>query len=120
MISAEGSVMLKGTNPRAEGICGKGIDRMQLFISREDPAGLGLLADAYALKARLAATEEQASQDRVPYATLCLAGGPGPCASIRDEQLYDGVVSGSAVLGCPGTSVPFSSDVDVVTTSMRV
>jgi len=118
IISAEGSLVLK-TKPQTEGICEKGIDRMQLFISTANPAGLGRLGDAYALKARMATTDELPAEDQLPYATLCFAGGPGPCNSIRDEGLYDGVAFGSAVLGCPGTVVPFSSDVGI-TSSMRI
>lgn len=119
IVSAEGSLVLKGTIPRSEGICERGIDRMQLFISKADSSGLGRLAEAYDLKAMMATTDKQPAQDLMPYATLCFAGGPGPCASIREDQLRDGVVFGSAVLGCPGTSVPFSADVGI-TSSMRV
>lgn len=110
IVSAEGSLVLK-VSPRIEGVCEKGIHRMQLFISKAASSDLGRLADAYKFKASMAMTEQVPIEDQVPYARLCFAGGPGPCESISDEHLYDSVAHGSAVLGCPGTCVPFSSDV---------
>ncbi|CAK0838589.1 unnamed protein product [Prorocentrum cordatum] len=110
VVSAEGSLLLQGGSPRLEGVCSKGIDRVQLFVAKADEAALGRLADAYSLKQLFAAQDTEAAADRAPFATLCLLGGSGPSSSVRDERLYDGVVAGEVVLGCAGASIPFGDD----------
>ncbi|CAE7684434.1 unnamed protein product [Symbiodinium sp. CCMP2592] len=103
VISAEGSLVLKDASPRAEGVCHKSIDRIQLFASSADGEAPSQLASAYKLEALVARAEE-------PFATLCFLGGPGPVSSLDSEQLFDGVVAGKAVLGAPGTSTPLRTE----------
>eukprot|EP00439_Symbiodinium_sp_Y106_P020280 s5718_g2.t1 len=107
VISAEGSLVLKDASPRAEGVCHKSIDRIQLFASSPDGEALSQLASAYKLESLVA---RSAVVDEEPFATLCFLGGPGPVSSLDSEQLFDGVVAGKAVLGAPGTSTPLRTE----------
>eukprot|EP00913_Durusdinium_trenchii_P010696 g10036.t1 len=100
LVSVEGSLLLQA-NPRAEGVCHKTIDR-----------ALGRLGRAYDLNA-LATSESS----EVPYARLCFAAGPGPIKSVdNDVQL---VAFGQALIGCPGTSYPFSGELKRPITTMH-
>eukprot|EP00913_Durusdinium_trenchii_P010697 g10036.t2 len=73
---------------------------------------LGRLGRAYDLNA-LATSESS----EVPYARLCFAAGPGPIKSVdNDVQL---VAFGQALIGCPGTSYPFSGELKRPITTMH-
>ncbi|CAE7260176.1 unnamed protein product [Symbiodinium natans] len=106
IISAEGSLLLKDASPRSEGVCHKSIDRIQLFASSPDSKALSQLASAYSLEGLMARSET----GEEPFATLCFLGGPGPAASLADDQPFAGVVTGKAVLGSPGASTPFRAE----------
>jgi len=97
--TAEGTVVLEGEGPRGDGLGKKGLHRIQGFVSQADHNAIGHLAQIYELERR---AQEPPGK---PLATLMLAGGPGPSASIADERLYDGCATGLGVIGSAGLTI---------------
>ncbi|OLQ07670.1 hypothetical protein AK812_SmicGene8925 [Symbiodinium microadriaticum] len=129
VVSAEGSLVLKDASPRAEGVCHKSIDRIQLFASSPDGEALSQLASAYKLEAAykkkawtillqclsgnisgIVKAGGSFQHFKEPFATLCFLGGAGPASSMVSGELFDAVVAGKAVLGAPGTSTPLQTE----------
>lgn len=97
--TAEGTVVLEGGGPRADGFGKKGVRKVQAFVSRPDYGTIGRLAQSYDLE-RLTSPPSGA-----PQARLLLAGGPGAVASVADETLFDGCALGLAVIGNAGLTL---------------
>lgn len=97
--TVEGTVVLEGDGPGGDGLCAKGARRIQGFVSQPDVEAVGRLHTSFELERRARGAPG------IPYATLLLAGGPGPALSIADPMLYDGCVFGDAVIGPAGFSL---------------
>ncbi|CAK0889339.1 unnamed protein product, partial [Prorocentrum cordatum] len=82
--SSEGSVVLQGEGPRADGIGKKGVRKVQGFVTQADPRAIESLDRSY---------------------KLLFAGGPGATASVGDEAAFDGCGLGLAVIGNGGLTV---------------
>lgn len=111
-VTVEGSLLLEGPGPAAEGVSNKDqrggqlLTRVQGFRTRGDYAALGRLQRSYEMDRLMGAGPQEARHGGwKPYATLVFGGGDGPKASIADESLHDGVCFGAAVLGAPGNSL---------------
>jgi len=117
-VTVEGSLVLKGVGPGAEGvgsrstIGGLSVNRVQAFRTVADMEALGRLRAAYDMDRLMVGRHAQGGQR--PYATFVFGGGDGPKASLLDDALYDGVCFGSAVLGAPGNMLADVSSDDQV------
>jgi len=121
-VTPEGSFMLEGGGPGAEGVgtvagkMGRPITRTQGFRSTVDQGALGRMQMAYQME-RLTnrhSSEASAPGVRRPWLTLVFGGGEGPKQSITEERLYGGVFLGSGVLGAPGIAMAEIPDEDSV------
>lgn len=103
---ANGSLLLEGPGPGAEGVGGVGrlqarrITRAQCFRTCADPTALDRLCTALSLD-RLA-HESSSITKASPLATLVFGGGSGPAVSIIDGHPHNDVLLGMAVLGAAG------------------
>lgn len=109
---ANGSLLLEGPGPGAEGVAALGklkaqaITRAQCFKTIADERVLGQLHTALTMERLVGSSTSEAYVDRqTPYATLVFGGGSGPQASILDKRLHGGVFLGLGVLGSPGNTL---------------
>lgn len=120
-ITAEGSLLLEGAGPEAEGIGdlavlgGKALSRVQGFHTCTDYGALGRVQDSHAIERLASQLQCSGTQSASrPWLTLVFGGGEGARLSLADEGLHGGVCLGGAVLGAPGNALSEVSEEDSV------